>query len=66
MAEMVQAPERMVYEFDNPHVSDWFDPGIDAEIILPSKDYMGVASVENLEFTEKDVQNLLQFFNFAV
>lgn len=58
VAEMVQAPERMVYEFDNPYVSDWFNPGIDAEIVLPTKDFMGVASVENLEFTEKDVQNL--------
>ena len=66
VAEMVQAPEKVVYEFDNSGLSDEYtvETGIDAKIVIPEADSMDVVPLKSKIITEDDVKVLCeQFFS---
>lgn len=56
IAEMVQAPEKMVYEFENPEVSN--EVVIDAEIVIPDADGMDVVPFYLDDVSEKEIEIL--------
>ncbi len=64
VAEMVQAPERMVYEFENPGAMESSDGQvrIDAKIVIPNVKSMAVVPIIKKNITEEDVKTICEQF----
>lgn len=60
IAEMVQAPEKMVYEFENPEVTEsiYGEVGVNANIMIPDADSMSVVPIIKKNITEENVKIL--------